>query len=322
MSPVYDYDLVSAFPNVAKNLADFRDCTWIQSAEYQSTAIYGYCQCEVTIYDWVMASPIIMDTEEALISPVGTWESYLTKGELDFIMKWKIGEYRIIDGWWAITTRKALRRPLLGPMEKLLGYKQGSEVQKLLAKRMSTGVYGKLGEERTEEFGPYFNPVWFAEISTEARLQVAAFLYEHGIGPGDNEGYRSLIHIGVDGVMLTQEVGDTDNQWKLAYEGEALVVSSGLVYTKITKPKGLTLDEVTVMIKEHPQRPYYEKVVKRRLTLGDSLAQQRLADIGKEMGFSVSLSLINPVHDRDFVKLPQTGGQLLKNKYRSKPRRV
>lgn len=202
MSPVFDYDLTSAFPNVAKNLADFRDCKWIQSPEYQEGAIFGYVRCEVTIYDWVMVSPIIMDTEDALISPVGTWESYLTKDELDFITKWGIGEYKIKDGWWAITTRKAFRKPLLAPMEKLLEYKQGSEVQRLLAKRMSTGIYGKMGEERADEFGPYFNPVWFAEISTQARLQVAEFLYAHGIGPGENEGYGHLIHIGVDGVML------------------------------------------------------------------------------------------------------------------------
>jgi len=66
----------------------------------------------------------------------------------------------------------------------------------------STGIYGKFGEERANEFGPYFNPCWFAEISTQVRLQVAEELYSHGIGPGDNEGYKSLIHISVDGFLL------------------------------------------------------------------------------------------------------------------------
>jgi len=322
MSPLYDYDLVSAFPNVAKNLVDFRDCKWVHSVEYQPEAVYGFVMCEVTIYDWVMVSPIIRDTEEALISPVGTWEECLTKSELDFITKWGIGEFKILDGWWAMTNRKALRRPLLGPMARLLEYKQGSELQRLLAKRMSTGVYGKFGEEWTEEFGEYFNPVWFSEISTQARLQVAEFLYGHGIGPDDNEGYRSLVHIGVDGTMLTQEVVVQQPQWKLAYEGEALVVSSGLVYTNLTKPKGLTLQEALAMIRQHPRRSYYERKLRRRLTLGDALGQQRLGDLGKEMDFAVSLNLISPVHDRDFEKLPQTGGQLLNRRYTSKPKRA
>jgi len=199
---IYDYDLSSAFPNVAKELVDTRDCQWIESSEYQEKAIYGFVHCQVTIYDWVMVSPILQETEAGLISPIGTWEEYLTKAELDFITKWKIGEWKILEGHWAVTTRKAFRKPLKAAMEKLLTYKQGSELQKLLAKRMSTGVYGKLGEEWTDEFGDYFNSVWFAEISTQTRLQVAEFLYAHDIGPGDNRGYKHLLHIGVDGIML------------------------------------------------------------------------------------------------------------------------
>ena len=44
------------------------------------------------------------------------------------------------------------------------------------------------------------------EVSTGATLEVGEFLYRHGIGPGDNEGYRSLLHIGVDGVMLSRPI--------------------------------------------------------------------------------------------------------------------
>ena len=111
-------------------------------------------------------------------------------------------------------------------------------------------------------------------------------------------------------------------QWRKEYEGEALVFSSGLVYTVATRPKGLTLKEVLKMIRAHPRRSYYQKKLTRRLTLADSLAHHRLEDIGKPMDFSVSLSFINQEHDRDFKKLPHSGEQLLNNKYRSKPRKV
>jgi len=37
-------------------------------------------------------------------------------------------------------------------------------------------------------------------------LEVARWLYKHGIGPEDNEGYKHLIHISVDGVLLDKEV--------------------------------------------------------------------------------------------------------------------
>jgi len=200
---IYSYDIRSAFPSVAKELVDTRDCNWIESTEYRPDAIYGFVRAIVEIYSWVMVSPIIQETEAGLISPTGTWEEYLTKAELDFITKHKIGSYRIIEGWWAVTTRKAMRKPLKVPLEKLLVYKQGTELQKLLAKRMSVGAfYGKFGEEWSEEFGDYFNSVYFAEISTAVRLQVGEFLYAHGIGPGDNEGRKHLLAIGVDGIML------------------------------------------------------------------------------------------------------------------------
>jgi len=111
-------------------------------------------------------------------------------------------------------------------------------------------------------------------------------------------------------------------QWKLAYEGPCLVVSSGLIYTKQTRPKGLTLDEVLSLIKAHPSRAYYEKTLRRRLTLGDAINQDRLQDIGKEMDFSVSINLLYATHDRAFDKLPSNGRQLLSRKFRSKPIKV
>jgi hypothetical protein len=185
---------------------------------------------------------------------------------------------------------------------------------------MSAGVYGYQGADWGDQFAPSFNPVYFSEISVQVRLQVGEFLYSHGIGPQNNEG---LLHVGVDSVMVDRELDiSKDYGWRLAYEGEALIISSGLVYTQLTKPKGLHLGEVLEMIKEHPRQPYYERKIKRRLTLGDALAQDRLNDLGKEMEFSVSINLLNQNHDRIFPKVPQTGEQLLKRHYISKPIKV
>ena len=184
--PAHDYDIISAFPSVARDLIDIRQCEWVKSSEYQPDAIYGYVRCEVTIYDWVMVSPILTHDEEgSLTSFTGTVEEYLTKGELDFIDKWEIGEYKILEGWWTIPLDRLLDRPLDSPLTKLLTYKQRTGLQSALAKRMSTGIYGKFGEERTNEFGPYFNPVWFCEISTQVRLQVAEYLYIRKRDPND-----------------------------------------------------------------------------------------------------------------------------------------
>ena len=116
-------------------------------------------------------------------------------------------------------------------------------------------------------------------------------------------------------------IQNNTGKWKLAYIGPALVISSGLVYTGMTKPKGLLLDDILEMIKEHPRVGHYEKRLKRRLSLADALAREELEDLGKEVEMVSSIDFYKLSADRDFAKLPKTGEQLLNNKYKSKPRR-
>jgi len=321
---VYDYDMASAFPTIAGNLKDTRYCRWINSKEYQSNAIYGYAETITTIYSRVMVSPIMTDTDNGLASPTGTFTAYLTKNEMDLIREWGIGDVRILNAWWAVpkSCHYTPPMPLYNPIRKLLSYKGQSELKTVLAKRMSTGIYGKLGEEWEDRYGRYFNPCWFAEIAAQSSYLLARFLYSHGIGAGNNKGYKSLLHIGVDGVKLTDPVNNFKSGWKANMEAEALIVSSGLVYTQKTKPKSLLLDDIKDLIKEKPDYPYYEKPVTRRATLASAITEHNPDMIGREMDFSSSINLIHPLHDRVFRTLPTTGRELLENKYGSRPIRL
>lgn len=195
----FDYDIVAAFPSVARDLIDIRHCDWVQSQGYVSEAFYGYCRCEVTINDDVRVSPIIhIDEEGNSSTPVGTRDTFILKEELDFISKWGIGDWSIYDGWWAVPGREV--KPLEIAMNRLLAYRDNeNELIRMLAKRQSVGIYGKFGEEWQTKFAPHFNPVWFSEISTRIRLKVASFIYE-------NKLQDHLIHVGVDGVLLDREV--------------------------------------------------------------------------------------------------------------------
>ena len=114
----------------------------------------------------------------------------------------------------------------------------------------------------------------------------------------------------------------TNSKWRLSYIGSALVVSSGLLYTKQTKPKGLTLDDILGMIKEHPRAGYYEKRLRRRVTLGDALNQERFSELGQTKDMVSNIDLVRLEHDRVFCKTPQTGQQLLSRHYSSKPVRI
>lgn len=195
----YDYDIDSSFPDVIKGLIDIRYGRWHRTNTLYRTAYYSFFKCRVTIFDNVIVSPIIFtDKDGNLSTPTGTWNTYLTSKEIQFIYKYNIGRVDIEDGYVFIPDR--IMYPFKQQMEDLLEYKNNSNpLVRDLAKRMSVGVYGKFGEEYSDRFGNYFNPVWFAEISTNVRLEVARFIY-------DNKLHNDLIHISVDGVLLSNEV--------------------------------------------------------------------------------------------------------------------
>ena len=196
----WDYDIVASFPSIVRGLYDLRYCYWKNSKELPLDAVYGYCKCRVNI--WAKVSPIIyVDGKGKSTTPVGSWETYLTLSEIQFINEWKIGKVEIIDGWWAFKKEPIVESyPFQVVMDRLLRHKDSED--KLiahLAKQMAVGVYGKFGEEHKDKFGKYFNPVYFAEVSTRIRLEVAKFIYKHEL-------QENLIHVSVDGVLVDQEV--------------------------------------------------------------------------------------------------------------------
>lgn len=309
----YDYDIQSSFPSELIKLIDFRKAKWIQSKEYMPEAIYGYTDTVTTIYDNVKISPILhVDKDGSLTSRTGTRPEQLTKRELDFIYKWNIGKVDINDGWWCVHPNPdKLARPLEHLVERLLEYKARGGLKKELAKRMSVGIYGKLGEDRGEKLGQHFNPCWFAETSTNQRLEVAKFIYSNNL-------QDSTIHISVDGILSEIEVKKLPSNWKLAYEGETLVFSSGNLFIANKRPKGISLDKAVEMLTEHPRQGYYETKISRRVTLGDAVSRN-FDDLGEYKEMTSYLDFFRVEHDRDFRQLPKNGGQLLGKVFESEP---
>ena len=322
----YDYDLTSAFPVIARNLIDIRHCDWYHSDQYQKQAAYGYCRGIVDINHDIAISPITHVDKDApdenLCMPIGSWETYLTKIEIDFIERWGIGRFEIIDGWWAVPRK--VTRPLQVIIDRMLAYKSSeNELVKRISKGISVGIYGKFGEQyvanRKETFGKYFNSCYFAEISTRVRLKVADFIYRHDLED-------SVLHISVDGVLSDKSVELTEKDiragWKLSGQNPALIISPGQLFTGGKHPKGLLLPDVLKLIEEHPQSGYYEKMIDRRVTLADAVAYGTLEDIGNMKPMHTSIDLFKAKHGRKFRELPRTGQQLLKKKYDSSPIKI
>lgn len=197
----YDYDIESSFPGEIAKLIDFRECKWYHQKEYIPEAIYGYTDNKTTIFDWAKVHPIIhINKDGSSDTAVGTRPNQSTKKEIEFVDKWEIGEIEIYDGWWCVHNNpEQLARPMENLIARLLKYKARDGLQGMLSKRMSVGVYGKFGEDRKDKVGPHFNPCWFAEVSTNVRLEVADFIYR-------NKVQDDVIHASVDGVLLERKL--------------------------------------------------------------------------------------------------------------------
>lgn len=198
---VYDYDISGAFPTFSKMMIDTTDAKWFKDDKFHPEAHYGFCKGYVTINKDITVSPIVYESEDGdLSTPTGTWLTYLTMQEIQFIKEWNIGKFEIHEAWWCIC-KNPNKRPLENIANRLLAFKKHeNKTVSLLAKRMSVGgLYGKFGEEHKDSFGKHFNPVWFSCISTLCRIEVARFIYTHKLE-------KSLIHVSVDGVLVTKEV--------------------------------------------------------------------------------------------------------------------
>lgn len=193
-----DWDLKSAYPFQLSQLIDIRKGHWVKSEKYEPEAYYGYAKGMVNIT--ADFSPIVYSkTEEQNFTPKGQWETYLTKEEIDFIDKYKLGSFEIYDGWWFFPNE--IVRPLEGIMNWLYLKKEGTKgLEKKVLKRIAAGCWGKLLEVNHDgELGDYFQTCWGVEVESRTRLEVARFVL-------DNNLQDNLLSIAVDGVLVSKGV--------------------------------------------------------------------------------------------------------------------
>lgn len=220
-----DFDIRSAYGSELAQLIDFRYGKWIHGIPeniYCTNAIYGYCKGIVTINK--PFSPIFYKSNRTNFTPTGTWETVLTKNEIDFIRKWKLGTFEIKDGWWRIPNEETeqfgnnlatgitktlldiINRPLLPMIHNLYSKKQqsSSSFEDNIIKRIISGIWGKMieilpenAQKRLLKQGEKYilNPVWACQTEVGVRLRVAEFILSNNLQ--DN-----ILSITVDGVLI------------------------------------------------------------------------------------------------------------------------
>lgn len=307
---VWDYDQRSAYTNILAQCRDIRLGEWKRSIKYEPQAHYGYARCHIEIGKQV--SPIIYVTEEGdSYSPTGEWDDYLTKAEIDCIRRWNIGKVEVLNGWWWFMRES--KKPMMALAYRFQRAKKLDDLTSWNAKSILVGMYGYLGYETDKKVGKQFNPPWYAECTSQTRCLDCDFIYSHGI-----EG--SVVHVTTDGVLSEEEVAltseDISKGWKVSYNGEALIISTGIKYLGGKKPLGLTYDQAIELIKANPRRSYWENRRRRVVTLGEAIEHNRIDLVGVTNEFRTSIDL-NIIRDRCFDKMPRKGSELLKNIYTS-----
>lgn len=319
----YDYDIRSAYGYHTAQLLDIRHGKWVKKKQCIGAADYGFVRCKVTITK--PFSPIIFGDGDQQITPVGTWETYLTKDELDFITHYNLGEYEILEGHWWIAKDWIL--PLKTMIDYLYYAKEHAEgLSRDVIKRVITGVWGKLLESREEEFGKRFNPVWAAIVESRTRLEVARACLDRGVIP---------LHIAVDGVLTDRPFyppfGDSGamGDWKLSSCSPAIVVSSGICAVKDKATSGdfgLDYDWLIEQIKTNPKASEYKMHKMSPVTLGKALNLGWLDKLGnlnpEERSVIIHSKTDQYEAKRVYRQEPKCGGDLLTKKYQSQPLHV
>ncbi len=317
----WDYDINSAYGAELALLLDIRLGEWKHTSYFVPEATYGYCKGVVTIR--APFSPIIYTKEgkgfDSLnYTPVGSWETYLTKREIEFIEKWELGSFEIESGWWWVAAKQ--KEILKGTISWLQSQKEEAVgIDREVIKRIMAGTWGKFLEIRKGDFGAGFNPVCGAEVETNIRLKVAELALQNRIVP---------IHISVDGMLLGKPIMPNikaERESRLGYWRQNTAAPCIVAGTGVAAIKGeegisdlsLSYSWLLEQIKQHPEAGEYKVSKMSPVTLAVALNRNweklgqlhevtRTVNVGKEI-------------KRCYLEKPESGRNLLSKQFGSEP---
>jgi len=321
----YDFDISGAYASELAKLLDTRRGHWVQSKKRPQEAVYGFAECFVDIT--APFSPILFsnnnDGESRFnLSPTGPREDVLTLEQMDFIRRYRQGEYKVTgDAWWWLPIGKpphtdAQYQPLKGII-RWLWEKRRTETpfEKRMLKRCLAGLWGRTLSMRGKEYADSFFPVWGAMVEANTSLAVARFCLDNGLLP---------LHIAVDGLLSDRPVklpqSDALGSWRISHIGGAIVVSSGVCAVEGkagAEEFALNYEWLKKALEGKPRAKEY----KMRKVSPYTLAKALNTDFSKlgEVETVTRSIVIGEEAKRLYPRLPKCGGDLLKNRYPSEP---
>ena len=314
----WDYDINSAYPSEVAQLLDLKRGKWIESKEFIPEAAYGYCLGVVTIH--APFSPIFYHKEgkgfeSTNYAVVGSWERCLTKKQIEFIEKWKLGGFEIKNGWWWNADERV--KPLENTVKQLQTQKELSTgLEREVIKRTMAGIFGKFLQKIGGGLGEMFNPVYGAEVEVNTQLKVAEFALQNNVVP---------LQIAVDGMLLDKpaptKVNPEMGDWKQAATAPCIIAGTGAVAVKGREQTGefsLSYDWLKRCVEQEPAATVYKMSKWSPVTLAVALSMDKWDKLGSLQETTKTVDIGGEIK-RCYRVAPKNGGELLDRHYESEP---
>lgn len=329
---LHSYDMTAAHASFAAKLLDLRDFRFHKSNSLEEKAYSGFVRGKLTIdpdADYAFCHPVTMRIGTTSANPIGKYpEDYYYLDTIRNIYRYRLGTFKIKDGWYIVMSHSPHHQPFKNCMSKLYSLRSQSSLASSICKRTATGIVGKLIEHHTSEkdptkeiYGELYNPLYHSIITNETSLAVFRFLVENNVKP------EELVTVGVDGCRLTRDIPlptTTDmGQWRHSPPIPTIVLAPDRIYSTDRNGR-LPYSILLSLITDRPRSNTYSLPLKRTVTLAQAVAMKDISAVGTIVDSSVTVDF-NTLHldqDRDFSKLPKTGEALLSNKYMSSAPRL
>lgn len=304
---LWSYDLSSAYPAVAADLIDLRDCDFVRSKKVVDSARYGLLYGSLYInpdHPFSHSSPaLIRRADGTLVNGVGHLpDDYYTIDTVRHCIDYYDGDFKVIDGWYMKPYSNVRPRYVFRDVVDACFVKRSvSSTASFFLKRVMNGMIGRLLEIHKDdkgnvrEYGKLFNSIYHATILTRAANKVSRFIIENELSP------QELVVVAIDEVKTTRYLPIPEipslGKWRSKGESPTIVLSPSLIYTPTRAPGGMNYYHLRSILEAFPGRRTYELD-----------------------GWSMGIPSLKARQNRVFSgKFPKTGRDILTNKYISSP---
>ena len=244
---LYNYDIVSAYPNEICQLKGMKNFNVVRYKEYLPDADYGFYEIKVDIKNKFIG-PLIYKHKGLCLNPVGKYQGIVTKKEYE-----KVIEYNpeIISAYHIYCSKET---PFKKKMEEVF-YRKCTDENKIVWKYLANSLYGRTAYrvKSYSENKPLLDQAIFDTIEKDGRyyykiedIEKSNFVYASAITANVRlRMYDAIKKYGdkiiavqtdslVSSVPLDLEVNPNKlGAWKLEKWQEAYMIGSGVYFYKI-----------------------------------------------------------------------------------------